>query len=489
MVNVHRKLSKLLTNDNVINLRQHFEEGARVTSRGVRKILGDFEYVSGEIVYTPLDLLVLDKEQKAVVLKHEYNDLVKSVGKGIAPFYKRLSSEYANLTRDECESFLKTQAGYQLRKQPQKVVNRPILASQAGEKVECDEVDMSRWEYRGYKYFVTVVDVATRFIWLRALKTQTASEFTDRFEEICEEESFKPQQVVTDNGGSFRKEFTQFCKDNGIKQSFTKSYSPNATGLVESINQQARRMLMDCLTRGAEGSDDWPKYLKVVESAWNSSVHGRRKHTPELLFMSQNADVEDERREAVAELQEQARKRVALNQSKELHVGNVVRVLLRATSTKIRKTYKDLKTRKYIPIQWSTELYCVRSVVAQDRNRPEGTAKRQYTLETLEGEPLNTEALKTDARTRVRRPARFFASELQFIAKNKDAINDEAYTDKRLENLNRPVSGDGKRVSLPIRRVRKPAERRPRQPTPFPVELKRSERTRRAPAYLRDYET
>jgi hypothetical protein len=480
-------LKHLLTYEAINELREWLEDGVIPTVHGLRikKFYENFELSDGRdstIIYTPEQLIVVETEEMANdILAMEYQDLRKSIGKGIHAFYRAIQEDYANISREQVREFLKKQTGYQLRIQPKKVTNRTILAEYPTQKLEVDLVDLSRYEKRGYRYIANVIDMATRYLWSRAIKKKEAVVVRDVLKSIFEEDDFKPKVLISDNGGEFRAELDVYLKEQGVKHDFTKSYSP--LGLIETVNQQIRRKISDAMVR--EQTDDWVKYVKVAQDSWNSSTHAGQKHTPEFLFLSQGDDVKEERGDALEKLKEQSRKRIAKNKSKELDVGNVVRVQMRAISTKVRKAVKEDKTRKWLPVQWSPELYVVKSIIKPDYNRPEGTSKLQYTIEKLDGSPITTERLVTDATTRVRKDAKFFASELQLVAKDTSSIPKGADAPKGLLNLNRVIGEARKPVTTGNKVVRAKPSQRTKAPTP--QQPRRSTRERRKPTYLKDY--
>ena len=467
-------------------IKRYLETGERPEGqRALRKRLADFELVNGEVVYKPLGLVCVPQNLVRATLEQEWADLRKSAGKGISGFYGVVTQSYAGITREDVELFLKKKGEYQLRRQPVKVTNKSILAREPRHKLQIDLIDFSRYEKRGYRYIVTVVDVFTRYIWLRAIKRKEADVVRGILAQICDEDNFLPRVIISDLGGEFRGEVTEWCKENGIKQENTRSYSP--LGLVETINKQVRKMVMDSCVR--ENSDDWVRFVKVAQDSWNSSTHSGVKHTPEFLFLSSGEDVEDEKKEALGALVEASKRRIEKNKSFELRVGNVVRVSLRAISSAVRREYKEQKTRKWIPIQWSDELFRVKSQIAPDRDRPVGTSKRQYTLEHLDGTPLTTERQANDARDRVRRASRFFASELLLVAKDDKSIPAESKLEDKRQWLNRPLrsgavtQGENRTPATRQPRQNRRTERRNQQPTNAqpenPPVLRRSARERR----------
>ena len=63
------------------------------------------------------------------------------------------------------------------------------------------------------------------------------------------EESCRPQNFISDNGLENMGEFPQWCKENGIKQRFIRSHTPQANGITESTNKIIRQKLNQIFAR------------------------------------------------------------------------------------------------------------------------------------------------------------------------------------------------------------------------------------------------
>ena len=131
-MSTQRKLNSLLTSEKIKALKRYFQTGEKPPQRGLRKrgILEQFELKNDDLVYKPEDLIIVEPEEIENVLTQLYNQLSKSLGKGITSFYKAVCSEYVGITRQDIANFLRKQPTYQLRlAPPKKLTNRAILAS------------------------------------------------------------------------------------------------------------------------------------------------------------------------------------------------------------------------------------------------------------------------------------------------------------------------------------------------------------------------
>lgn len=92
----------------------------------------------------------------------------------------------------------------------------------------------------GNRYFLLLVDDATRFMWVVLLPSKDAAgEAIKRVQAAAEVESGRKLKVLrTDNGGQFTvAEFTSYCAQQGIKRHFSASHTPQQNGVVERRNQ------------------------------------------------------------------------------------------------------------------------------------------------------------------------------------------------------------------------------------------------------------
>ncbi|KAI3669699.1 hypothetical protein L6452_41042 [Arctium lappa] len=99
----------------------------------------------------------------------------------------------------------------------------------------------------GKKYMFLLVDDCTRYMWVYFLNSKDeAFETFKEFKLKVENEVGKKLKTFrTDRGGEFTsREFTRYCKENGILRQLTTPYSPQQNGIVERRNRSVM-----CTTR------------------------------------------------------------------------------------------------------------------------------------------------------------------------------------------------------------------------------------------------
>nr|GEW65903.1 zinc finger, CCHC-type [Tanacetum cinerariifolium] len=100
----------------------------------------------------------------------------------------------------------------------------------------------------GKKYMFSLIDDCTRYMWVYFLKSK--DEALETFKEfklkVKKEVGKKLKSFRTDRGGEFTsKEFTRYCKENGILRQLTAPYSPQQNGIVERRNRVSTKALKD----------------------------------------------------------------------------------------------------------------------------------------------------------------------------------------------------------------------------------------------------
>eukprot|EP00952_Eustigmatos_sp_NYUAD-ZCMA_P010491 42956-Eustigmatos_ZCMA.PRE.1 len=84
-----------------------------------------------------------------------------------------------------------------------------------------------------YRYIMNVVDVFSRYLMSRPLKTKTAEEVLKALKSMINEEGVVPHILQSDMGNEFRQVVSDYCKEEGIQQVLSKSYSHQTRGLEE----------------------------------------------------------------------------------------------------------------------------------------------------------------------------------------------------------------------------------------------------------------
>ena len=129
---------------------------------------------------------------------------------------------------------------------------------------------------------LVVVDVATRFVVLRALPDKKAKTVAQALLEVCAH-FLMPETIVSDNGPEFVAELTQaLYEDLGIKWKFLAAYNPRGNGLVERMVGVSK----DALRKRLKGRRaEWDTQLPIVMLALNSRIAPITASSPSALML------------------------------------------------------------------------------------------------------------------------------------------------------------------------------------------------------------
>jgi hypothetical protein len=126
----------------------------------------------------------------------------------------------------------------------------------------------------GNKYFLLVMDDASRYMWVEMLKTKDeALTFFKKIKALAENEiGLKMKIFRTDRGGEFNSaEFELFCSQQGLHRHTTAPYTPQQNGVVERRNQTIVEMAR-CLLKSMDmPAVFWAEAIRVAVHVLNRS--------------------------------------------------------------------------------------------------------------------------------------------------------------------------------------------------------------------------
>ncbi|XP_062613328.1 uncharacterized protein LOC134275091 [Saccostrea cucullata] len=142
----------------------------------------------------------------------------ESKGAGSRKIRHRLKSVFSGVTHRKVQTSLKSLPEKQSVNPifDNVVPLKPIRATSIQERHQIDLVDMSRHTefYNGveYKYILSVLDVFSRYVWLRPLNSKESTEIADALESIYESEG-PPKIIQCDNGREFHGSVTRLTEN------------------------------------------------------------------------------------------------------------------------------------------------------------------------------------------------------------------------------------------------------------------------------------
>ena len=142
-----------------------------------------------------------------------------------------------------------------------------------------------------YSYVLSVLDVFSRYTWLRPLPDKKSSTVKTRFCKILKLYGY-PRVVQHDCGSEFRKSFQKWLKNKFVIVITSRPYHPQSQGKVERMNQILKRQLaFDLIKHNREGVN-WVRHLPSYRNEindrpkeclkWQTPFHvdfGRRRNS------------------------------------------------------------------------------------------------------------------------------------------------------------------------------------------------------------------
>ena len=425
-------------NDNIELVKNYLLNGdlPRIRKKRFQEKYQDFVMENDKIIYQPLNLEVIPDDKIEETLKNYYDDF-KAIGNGKEALYKKISSLYINITRNDVKQFLEKEPIYQINTETKHIVNKPILASSCGERIACDLIDVSNLsKYNNKnKYILTCIDYFSRKVWAYPLTNKRSDNIKDGLQHIFNQIGFFPRLLQSDNGREFKNyDNINWLKENNCKPVFSLSYSPESNGLIENFNKQVRRMMRDIFIR--TNNLNWIDYLQIICDNKNESYNSTTKSKPNTLWNEDSYyfNIDRNKEEEVIEpndlsneavrirtrdnIKAKAKKQLEQNEINELEVGDNVRVKMSSIYSEIRKEIKQ-GNKKLLNVTYTPDIYRIFKVIKEDHP---GYERRRYTLKKLDGTPLYTEK-KSNEMKQSHRYRRLFASDLLKVDENTNNIN------------------------------------------------------------------
>lgn len=129
-----------------------------------------------------------------------------------------------------------------------------------------------------YKYFISIVDQYTKYLWLHPLVSKEAVGVARALLRFCLNHGF-PSRLHSDLGTEFINEVcSQLFQLTGIKHHTSFAYQPR-----QNESERSHKVIHQILSRILENHKDWSVYLPFVAFVYNSSVHKATSFSPHQL--------------------------------------------------------------------------------------------------------------------------------------------------------------------------------------------------------------
>jgi hypothetical protein len=148
-----------------------------------------FKVIQDQLVFVLPDkvLSVIPKEEVDAKLKEILQE-PNVVGKGINQLNWWVKERYLGISRQNIIDALKKDSTWQLSFGRRKMASKSYLLSSPMQYWAMDLIDVNYYatHNNGYNYILTVIDLFSKFCWLRGLKHKTADETQKAFKDIVD---------------------------------------------------------------------------------------------------------------------------------------------------------------------------------------------------------------------------------------------------------------------------------------------------------------
>ena len=263
------------------------------------------------------------------------NDLQKSFDS----LYKDLSQPGAYTSK--ITRYLNKNTTHSLHKPRRKnFKRRRIIVYYPYQIVEMDLIELRTLSgsNSNFNYILLVIDLFSKKLWLRKLKTKTGNETAEAIKSVIADMDSPPQTVIFDEGLEFYNQFVDllFAQYNihyySIK-TFTKA------GAAERANRTIKSLIWKYFTQ--HNTKRYIDQLEDIQDNYNNTFHRVIKRTP-------NEVTWNNRKEVFKVMYPEIRDRVKC----KLKEGDRVRVAI----------FKDIFKKSYTQ-NWSREIYIVHKVL------------------------------------------------------------------------------------------------------------------------------
>ena len=216
---------------------------------------------------------------------------MSSKGDGAKKLYHAMKESYFGIGERLIQNYVNRNKLQRLKrpKFSNKAPLKPVTSSSPMNRHQIDLVDMRSLVVNKngeqYSYILSVIDVFSRFLWLRPLQDKTAQKVCNKITEIYSEFG-QPKSVQCDQGSEFKGEFENLCRDLNILIIRSSSHHPQSQGKIErSHSSWKSKIRFDIIRSAEEENTDWMSNLPKFQQIYNEAMHTSLNMSPyQCLF-------------------------------------------------------------------------------------------------------------------------------------------------------------------------------------------------------------
>lgn len=226
---------------------------------------------------------------------NEAHSAANSIHPGVMKTYLKLKDVYywPNMFHDVTEALrqCETCKSFKISNcQPRGVMSFPRNLSRPMQMLSIDLIGPLPRAYYGFKYILSMVDVFTKYVWLKAFKKIDAKAISEALESEVFFTFGIPNTVACDNASVFRSShFSNFLNSYNVHAKYTPYYSPQSNP-VERYNQN----VVTCLSiLVGDNQRSWARLLPKVKLYLNSSINLATSYTPNFLMFGRELTLDN----------------------------------------------------------------------------------------------------------------------------------------------------------------------------------------------------
>lgn len=196
-----------------------------------------------------------------------------------------------NITINDVKSWLLKQDTYTLHKTTKRKFPRSrFISKNIDDNWQADLVEISNpQDNKSYKYLLMVIDVLSKYGWIRKLKDKKPKSIIYALNDIFVKDKRHPKIFTTDAGTEFVNiHLKRFLMQNNIKHFIARNTEVKAA-VVERWNRTIKEKLSKYMT-----ANNTSRFINIIENvvdAYNNSLHSRTKFKPVDVTSKNQKDV------------------------------------------------------------------------------------------------------------------------------------------------------------------------------------------------------
>ena len=194
------------------------------------------------------------------------------------------------ITREEIAQWLSKQSVYTQNKQVIcKFKRQKVIAPFINYQYDADIAYMDNFpiQNKGYKFFLLIIDLMSRFVWTIPLRTLKGTEVTQAFKKHFDHNN-KPLKLRTDKGSEFiNKQLKSFFKNQNIDHFVTQNEvkANYAERAIKTIRGRLNKFLKK------NKSKVWINDLQKITDSYNATTHSSLGKAPKDITINDEHDI------------------------------------------------------------------------------------------------------------------------------------------------------------------------------------------------------